>query len=185
MGNCRRQSSLDAETNCSAPVEALTLWRILPSQICGVTPWLAAKRCGIEMSTIDLQLKEDGHETYDYLSIASRRLHRFEHDGRKRHRLRTRCLSRRLRRRARGRRRSSSCCPSCYCCTTAGRRPPQDVLNLTRHRLKTCRCTIEADAVWSEASRADLWTPCPLRPAQIPFAANGLNNRNQWCELSR
>src|SRR5712671_1134876 len=76
----------------------------------------------------------ENHEACSCPSIDGSRLHRLEHYGSKRRRLRSRCVPGRLRqcRRCRGRRTSCCppCCPCCCCRATRGRCTPQSVLSI-------------------------------------------------------
>jgi hypothetical protein len=95
----------------------------------------AARRSGIAIDRmIDLQPRENTHETSDDSRIAGRKLHRLEHYGSKRRRLRARRGSRGLRRRRRGCRRRTARRPSrCCCCSaTEGRCSSQGVLIFLR-----------------------------------------------------
>src|SRR6266550_2219297 len=103
------------------------------------------------------QLKENSYEACNHPSIAGSRLHRLDNDGSKRRRLRSRCVSGRLRqcRRCRGRR-TSSCCPCCCCRATRGRCTPQGVLIIgQRVTLKICRGLSLADDARGMSAAAD------------------------------
>src|SRR5260370_26126527 len=122
----------DASTSCACEETGTC-----PSLLSGAAPTRQATRIGIDR-IIDLHPGESRHETPHYPSSSGRKLHRHEHDRSKRGGLRSRCVSRRLRRRRQDRLRCTTCCPSgCPCC---------------RCRATAARCSPETGLITCDAS---------------------------------
>ncbi len=83
--------------------------------------------------------RRNNHEACNHRSISGRRLHRPEHYGSKRGRMRSRCLPGRLRRSPWCCRRTSGC-PSCRRRTATGRSPPQSLLMVVRRVFPRTSC---------------------------------------------